>query len=95
MAIYLIKLLPHDQAPPENWSEPDRKQFDEHLQYWHGLMAGGKTNLYGRVEDPENPYCFSVVDIEEEPEITGLIEQDPGKSLFDFKHFPMTHMHAR
>jgi uncharacterized protein len=86
---FVLHLLPVRPDFAFTMTDEERAVMLEHVAYWKDKMAKGKVLVYGPVFDPKGPYGLGIVVVDEEREITELINEDPAGKINKYEYYPM------
>jgi hypothetical protein len=67
----------------------ERAIMDQHVVYWSEKAACGIAIVFGPVMDPKGVYGIGVYQVEDEAEMSALLEHDPAKGLLRYEVLPM------
>jgi len=69
-----------------------------HVAYWSGLTAKRTVIAFGPVADPKGAWGLGVVEVEDEDEVRGIVDNDPVMKAgagFSFDVYPMPRVISR
>ena len=86
---FAMKLIPGRPTFAFDMTPEERAIMQLHVAYWHEWMAKGKILIFGPVMDPNGPYGFGVLQMDNEEEIKSFIAGDPSNTINTFEYYPM------
>lgn len=86
---FVLKLIPPRASFSQEMSDAERATMQRHVQYWTALMNDGKVVAFGPVLDPAGVYGLGIVLVEDEAEVTSLINGDPANGLNRYEYHQM------
>ena len=67
----------------------ERSIMEKHVAYWSEKATQGIAIVFGPVMDPKGVYGIGVYQVQDEPEMRQLLEQDPANGLLQYEALPM------
>ncbi len=67
----------------------ERDTMNRHVAYWSDKAARGIAIVFGPVMDPKGVYGMGVYNVQDEAEMSELVEHDPANGLLKYKILPM------
>jgi uncharacterized protein YciI len=88
---YFFKLIPPRPTFPQDISDSEMRQMEEHSRYFDQQFAAGKLLLYGPVMATGGAFGLAVLEVESEAEAQEFGEGDPSvkAGLNKFEICPM------
>jgi len=67
----------------------ERETMTKHVAYWSEFGAKGVAVAFGPVMDPKGVYGIGIYEVQDEPEMTRMLDNDPAKGLLKYEVFMM------
>jgi uncharacterized protein YciI len=73
----VLRLIPPRPTFPVDMTEHERRVMQEHVVYWTGHAQAGTVIAFGPVADPKGAWGVAIVEVDDEPTIKKLTDEDP------------------
>lgn len=77
MPHYLCKLLAPRPTFPADMTPTEGAAMQAHMAYWAEHMARGAVLAFGPVADPAGAWGLGLLQVEDEAELKGFLDNDP------------------
>ena len=74
---FYVRLIPPRATFAMDMNADERAMMQQHVAYFHGLFGRGKVLIFGPVLDPTDNFGMAVMEVADEAEARGLLENDP------------------
>jgi uncharacterized protein YciI len=74
---FYVRLIPPRPTFAKDMNADERAMMQQHVVYFHGLFGQGKVLIFGPVLDPTDNFGMAVLEVADEAEVRGLLENDP------------------
>ena len=89
MPHYFLKLNPCRPTFAQDMTAGERAIMLQHVAYWTDLLNKALVVVFGPVMDPKEVYGVGVVEVDNEEQLKGLIDNDPAASINNYEYYPM------
>jgi uncharacterized protein YciI len=86
---FVIKLLPSRQDFALTMTEEEKAIMQQHVEYWKPYMAEGVMLVFGPVMDPNGVYGLGVIAVDDEAQVSALLQNDPASKINRYEWYPM------
>jgi hypothetical protein len=86
---YYLKLNPPRATFPQDISPDEAKIMAEHSAYWKVLLEKRICLVYGPVFDPKGFFGIGIIAIDNEEQLSSIINNDPAGKLGKYEFYPM------
>lgn len=91
---FMLKSTPPRITFHQDMTAEEREIMFKHIAYWTDKQNQGIALVFGPVLDPSSPHGIAIIEVENENQVTKLIEEDPAviADIMPTEFYPMKAM---
>ena len=86
---FVLKLNPNRPDFAQTMTQDEKEIMQQHVNYWKEYMKQGIMLILGPVLDPKGVYGLGIIAVDNEDQISELIDNDPASNINTYEYYPM------